>query len=194
MFGYFKYKVRFVRKDGTVRYDESKIQHDWLKAVCFTETPIDHVYLQTKKIYGRQMQFEPYGLAFREDVVLRRNGNPLFYFYSSNSLIKSSLDQLCYDPSCVKYKNVMPYFQEFGPPLFSRENAVDIDFRWEREWRISGDFSFSLSDVAFGLCPKEDKETFKRMVNNQFPFIDLNDDVNLIKGELKKWLHLQNIK
>jgi hypothetical protein len=41
-----------------------------------------------------------------------------------------------------------PWFSKFGGPS-------DIDFRWEREWRVVGDFSFSLSDVAFGFCPAE---------------------------------------
>jgi hypothetical protein len=78
-FGYFNFKIRYTRSDGRVLNPGSQIKRDWLKAVCFTETPIDHVHLQTEDIQGRQLKFQPFGLAFRESVVRRANGNPIFY-------------------------------------------------------------------------------------------------------------------
>jgi hypothetical protein len=29
-----------------------------------------------------------------------------------------------------------------------------MDFHWEREWRVRGDFTFSREDVLFVMCPE----------------------------------------
>jgi hypothetical protein len=44
-FGYFTYKVPFTRTDGRKLNQNSLVRRDWLRAVCFTETPLDHIYL-----------------------------------------------------------------------------------------------------------------------------------------------------
>ena len=89
----------------------------------------------------------------------------------------------------------MPLFEAFGPPLFSKPYAAsEIDFRWEREWRIAGDFSFSLSDIAFGLCPASKKSEMERLVDHAFPFIDPMADIEAIKKELRTYPSLADIK
>ena len=44
-FGYFNYKVPY-KKGEKVLNSKSKVRRDWLRSVCFTETPLDHVSLQ----------------------------------------------------------------------------------------------------------------------------------------------------
>ena len=194
-FGYFKYKVRFARRDGRVVNSDSPIQHDWLRAVCFTETPIDHVYLQTQDIQGRQLRFQPYGIGFREDVVKRAGGNPIFYFQTMNHGFKYALDQMALHPRSLTFKSVMPFYEAFGPSLFSKPyGPSEVDFRWEREWRIAGDFTFSLSEIAFGLCPAAEKREFEKLVNHQFPFVDPTADISVVKDELRSWSDLSDIK
>lgn len=194
-FGYFNFKIKYTRPDGRVLNPNSQIKRDWLKAVCFTETPIDHVHLQTKEIYGRQLSFQPYGLTFRESVVRRANGNPIFYVQTTNQSVRFALDKMAESTNSADFKTIMPLYEGFGPPWFPRQDGpTEIDFRWEREWRIAGDFSFSLSDVAFGLCPASDKSFFETLVNREFPFVDPTADINLIKAELHTWPHLADLR
>jgi hypothetical protein len=95
----------------------------------------------------------------------------------------------------VDFKPTMPLIEGFGPPWFRRaDGPSEVDFRWEREWRVAGDFSFSLSDVAFGLCRRADKAKFEALVGAQFPFVDLTDEVEAIKHMLRQWPHLRDLR
>jgi hypothetical protein len=107
-FGYFNYKVPFKRADGRVLNQNSHVRRDWLRSVCFTETPLDHVYLQMQPIYGRQLHFEPYGLAFPESAVRGMNGNPVLYIQTTNQNIRSAFDRLVTDPLAHAFKSMMP--------------------------------------------------------------------------------------
>ena len=194
-FGYFNFKIRYTRPNGTVLNPNSMIKRDWIKAVCFTETPIDHVSLQTEDILGRQLKFQPFGLAFREAVVRRANGNPIFYVQTTNQGVRDALDKMAEAPNSSDFKPLMPLIEGFGPPWFRRpEGPAEIDFRWEREWRVAGDFSFSLSDVAFGLCPASQKTMFEGLVKDEFPFVDPTDDIDVIKAELRGWPRLRDLR
>src|SRR5690606_19047150 len=93
-FGYFQYKVAWHAASGYTKNENSKIQRTWLQSVCFTETPIDHVHYQMRRIAGRNLEFQPYGLAFWEKSIRAKGGNPIFYFDSNNQPIKNSLDNL----------------------------------------------------------------------------------------------------
>jgi hypothetical protein len=194
-FGYFNYLVKYTRADGSQKNVTSKVQRDWLKAVCFTETPINHVHLQTKKIIGRRLHFEPYGLAFKEHIVRKRSGNPLFYVDTRNKLLRGSLDSIANSLDCPKHRYLMPFVEGFGPPWYqSQSSPQEVDFRWEREWRVVGDFMFALGDVAFGFCPEVDIPDFESLVSNKFPFVDPNGDIDILKIKLRKWPHLADLK
>ncbi len=193
-FGYFDYKVRVTTAFGVLS-SKSLVQRDWLRVACFTETPIDHVCLQMQEISGRQSCFGPYGLAFREDVVRRANGNPVFYVQTTNQKLRHAFNQMAEASNAADFKDLMPLVEGFGAPWFTKYyGPTEIDFRWEREWRVVGDFSFSLADVAFGLCPKSCKNIFEKFVGQSFPFVDPNDDMNAIKQELRNWSHLRDLK
>jgi hypothetical protein len=87
----------------------SLVQRKWLLAACFTETPIDHVYLQCQQIQGRQLHFESYGLAFFEQTVRAKGGNPIFYVDTTNRGIRNSLDAIPQSPICQQMKGMMPF-------------------------------------------------------------------------------------
>lgn len=195
-FGYFNYKVPYKRADGKVLNSTSHVRRDWLRSVCFTETPIDHVHLQMQPIYGRQLHFEPYGLAFKEEVVRGLNGNPVLYVQTTNQNIRLAFDQLVTQPLAMAFKSMMPLVEGFGTPWFPRPYGPnEIDFRWEREWRIIGDFSFTLSDVAFGFCQSADISYFESMVGGVFPFIDPSQkNIQAAKQKLKQHKPLSNLK
>lgn len=182
-FGYFNFSVSYKSNNPN-----SKIQRSWLKSVCFTETPIDHIHIQFNNILGRHFSFQKYGLAFFEESIRSHLGNPVMYFNTVNKDMRDSLDTIPTSDECSRMKHILPFFEGFGPPLFPKNPPIsEIDFRWEREWRIVGNFSYSLeSDVAFGICPIDKVKYFEESVSGQFPFIDPSPEyIEKMKVKLK---------
>ncbi len=194
-YGYFNFKVKLKKANGKVSNPHSLIERKWLTSVCFTETPVDHVHLQCKQISGRQLHFQPYGLAFFEDAVRKQGGNPVFYVDSTNQNIRHAWDQIPTLPNCADFKSIMPLVEGFGPPFYKRfDSPNEIDFRWEREWRVPGHFKFDFSDVAFGLCKAPDISNFESMVGGSFPFVDPTEDLANVKAKLKNWPKLKSFR
>lgn len=188
-FGYFNYKVPFNGNNPT-----SRVIRNWLFSVCFTETPVDHIYVQCEAIQGRQLSFQPYGLAFFEESIRRSNGNPVMYFDSNNTRIKAALDSLIVLPNCNLYSDTMILYEGFGPPIYNVQGVTEIDFRWEREWRIKGNYNFNLeNDVAFGICPTNEITHFETLTGNRIPFIDPTKPIGLIKKKLRSYPRLSGL-
>lgn len=172
-FGYFNFKIPYRKKNGTLINANSRVQRAWLRSVCFTETPVDAIGFQCQFNPTRRCQFEPFGLAFFESPVRKARGNPIFYVDSENADLRSSLDVIPASIVCEGFAPMMPFFECFGKPIYSGGgSAKEIDFRWEREWRIVGDFEFSKLDVAFGLCPEERISGFESLVSRNYLFVD----------------------
>lgn len=186
-YGYFNLKVPYGHRNQT-----SQVKRQWLLAACFTETPIDHVYLQTLDIQGRQQHFQPYGLAFSENVVRGKGGNPIFYIDTSNQSIRASLDAIPTSAICQTMRPMMPFIEGFGPPWFPGNNPSD--FRWEREWRVAGDFDFQIGDIAYGICPKNEIPHFENLTGNTVPFVDPTQHMELVKMKLRSYPKLANLK
>jgi hypothetical protein len=174
-FGAFNLKVPLRRGDGTMTNPGSRVDRNWLLSVCFTETPLAQIHFQVKEVLGRRLDFKPYGLAFFEQSLRAKGGNPVFYFNSENEQIVSTLNNMATSEDCHKFKSILPLYEAFGPRLFKR-NALQqreiVDFRWEREWRINGNFMFSSSDIAFGICPLSEIEHFQTITKNSVIFVD----------------------
>ena len=125
------------------------------KVVCFTETPIDQIEVLLERVHGRNITLEPYGLVFKKEYIRQREGNPVFY--ASGSLF-NSLWRL--------YRLAV---QDNFPALENRFLALvnkcdkEVDFHWEREWRITGNLEFNLDDIYCGLCPEEDIDHFENV-------------------------------
>jgi hypothetical protein len=195
-FGYFHYKVSIPRKSGFgVTNHGSNVKRHWLKSVCLTETPLDHIQIQMQSIVGRSLHFEPYGLAFKEEFIRSKGGNPVMYFDSGNSDIITSLDDMATSQDAPKFKSIMPLFEGFGPRLYGRGSPVD--FRWEREWRAPNDIIFEFHDIAFGLCKSSEIDYFSGLVGNSIPFVDPVGDKNhlqSLKAHLRSFPHLLDLK
>ncbi len=185
-FGYFNYKVRLEEKGRPAKNPDSKIQRKWLRSVCFTETPIEHVHFQMRHIAGRNLHFESYGLAFWESAIRKKGGNPLFYFDSTNQAVIAGLDAIAVSEDCERFKNTLPLYESFGPSLYAPKR--EVDFRWERERRVVGDVAFTAADVAFGICARDDIAYFENLAQHKFPFVDPRDDMAAVKQKLGKRL------
>lgn len=192
--GYFNFKVPYQRGNQTLNQN-SQVQRSRLKSSCFTETPIDHVYLQTLNIQGRQLHFQPYGLAFSENVVRSKGGNPIFYIDTTNQNIRAALDAIPTSSLCQAMQPIMPFIEGFGPPWFqSSFGPSEVDFRWEREWRVVGDFNFQIADIAYGLCPENEIPHFEAMTGYTIPFVDPTQHMELVKMKLRSYPKLANLK
>ncbi len=196
-YGHFNYKVPIRYEDGYVHNEKSKVQRSWLKCACFTETPFDHIHIQTQEILGRKLQFEPYGLAFTEKFLASKGASPVMYYWGDNEPIKLALDEIAFSDIAEKFKPAMSFFESFGPGSHKSQKGKTIDFRWEREWRTNSDIDFEYSDVAFGLCKTIDIEEFEKMVGFAFPFVDpVGDEEHLAKAKdrLRLYPKLRGLK
>jgi hypothetical protein len=182
-FGYFQYKVPIVRRGYLPKNAQSKVKRSWLRSVCFTETPIDHVHFQMEKIEGRSLAFQPYGLAFHESFIRKQGGHPVFYFDSGDSQLMAPLDFMAISVDFERLQPLLPLYQSFCQRFDGKQG--DVDFRWEREWRVARDVTFTSSDVAFGICDARDIEFFEHIVEQKFPFVDPRDEMNPIKNKLR---------
>ncbi len=125
------------------------------KTVCFTETPLNQIAPLCRKIPGRQIELQPYGLVFHREFLLESGGSPAFYINSDGteirdylieqfrehfkgikSLKKFKLSQL------TRHEQIIQYYS------FINKMGHRHDFSWEREWRYGGDFKFGYDDLV----------------------------------------------
>lgn len=146
------------------------------KVVCFTETPIDQIEVLLERVHGRNTIFSPYGLVFKKEYIRQKGGNPVFYITGNLSDPLWSL----YDYAS---KNVFP---DTCCKVLALINKCDdaIDFHWEREWRITGNFAFELKEIYCGLCPEADIPYFENKYN--IVFIAPHWGINKILDNLVK--------
>ncbi len=182
-FGHFKFNidVGFKKRGG--------IPLDWLKCVCFSEAPLRELksfYTATQDPRNSSLKhnkYQKFGIGFSTEFVRSKKGHPVFYFDSRRDDIVAALDSIPTGESLSHWKPLLPLFEQYGPKLHIQDKR-EIDFRWEREWRAIGDFTFTFSEVAFGLCPEEKISDFKNLVNNSFPFIDPDWTADKLEQEL----------
>jgi len=155
------------------------------RCVCFTETPLEQVWMMTKEIQFRQVRLRPYGLAFTKVFGRRRGANPVWYLDITpghdwltipvNHLVKISQrgesraiqgyhpttpDGPLINPPLAQDPILMltPFIEQMGP----MSNGSRKEFWWEREWRKVGDFTFppSFSQVVVAFVPEDDHLKF----------------------------------
>lgn len=188
-FGHFQYQI-------PVGYQpKSMMPLEWLQSVCFSEAPISELrsfYEATKREATRVNKYQKYGLAFSQNLVRSRGGHPLFYFDSNNSSIVDAVNAIGLPANRQVTKPILPLFESFGRKLHSTTGVGSTDYRWEREWRHVGDFTFQLDEVSFGLCPETEIPSLEGRVNGAFPFVDPDWDQEKIRSHFlrKGFSHL----
>lgn len=93
------------------------------RCVCFTEAPISELaalfsLARIAEEPSHQTRYEPYGIAVKKDWLFEKGGRPVIYQSDSEY---TSL------PTNLQYRHVR------------YEPGNQIDFTWEREWRIQAD-------------------------------------------------------
>ncbi len=156
------------------------------RCVCFTETPLEQVWMMTREIDLRQIRLQPYGLAFTKVFGRRRGVNPVWYLditpghdwltNAVNSLVEVSRRGESFSisspppdvtgalikapgPEYDPILQITPFIEQMGPI----GGGSKKEFWWEREWRKVGDFTFSASytHVVAAFVPEADHNAFR---------------------------------
>jgi Putative abortive phage resistance protein AbiGi, antitoxin len=137
-----------------------------MKVVCFSETPLEHIYSLCASIANRRVHLSSYGIAFTKVAARQRGANPVWYIDMTPGrtwLVAGALNHLRDEavahgdfPASDAAK-ILP----FAEPMGSWGPGRRREFWWEREWRHHGDFLFGWDEVALVLCPEEDVTEFE---------------------------------
>lgn len=141
------------------------------RVVCFTEAPLEQAWSFVVPISGRQMQLQPYGLAFTKRRARLLEINPVWYVDTTRGhtwlmrevwslvdrAIEAGLSTFRMDPIA----KIAPFVDMMG--TWGDEPSERKEFWWEREWRHRGDVKFELEHVAVIFCPEHDMEAFREI-------------------------------
>lgn len=143
------------------------------KCVCFTETPLEYVYLLHETINGRQCQLSNYGIAIPKKVGRKKGINPVWYIDITpghswlmdpiNALTQKSISEKCFTTSDIL--KLTPFIEQMGTRKIPGGKCdYKKEFWWEREWRYRG--SFILPQRILLLCPEEEHEEFREIISD----------------------------
>jgi len=138
-----------------------------MKVVCFSETPLEHVYSMFQSIRGRTVNLSGYGVAFTKDKARSKGINPVWYVDMTPGRtweVAPALDDLRTEArnspggfGSHHAAKILPFIEQMGTwSAGSRK-----EFSWEREWRHLGDLDLGLLDVALVLCPEAEIDDFE---------------------------------
>lgn len=143
------------------------------RVVSFSETPLEHIYSLVADISGRQIELQPYGLAFTKMAARRIGINPVWYVDRTagaphqwrlskalNELKQSAVAKGDFHSSATA--KLLPFCQVMGT-----WPDHQVEFWWEREWRHPGDLAFTVDAVSLWLCPEAEIEDFTTHVLQQ---------------------------
>jgi hypothetical protein len=129
------------------------------RVVCFSETPLEHIYSLVADIENRQVRLAPYGVAFTKVVARRRGVNPVWYVDQSWARtwhIAKAIDELVDDAKGTPNFHEQPiaHLAPFVESMFTHPESRK-EFWWEREWRHAGDMHIPFGQVIW-LCPENE--------------------------------------
>ncbi len=154
-------------------------------AVCLTETPINEIHCLLE-IGSRSVQLAPYGLVFLKERLQAKGVSPVMYINNETGDKEAVVAALCslIQTHPVEAAEIIPLISVFGrklrPPGATHTPTGEMDFRWEREWRMPngrGALQFDHNDVFVGLCRHEEISDFKLLM----PGIDFIDPIRNMK-------------
>lgn len=176
--------VKALKPIGQFNYQKwySKVNPNDLKAVSFTETPLNEIFLFVGIKY-KALQFSSYGLVFNREELARSPSYaaPVLYFSQPEGDPKflnvfNQLEQ----KHLADFRDVLYLFDKFGKTYQNK----DYNFMWEREWRIKGDFSNIRKYIKFGLCPEADISIFEKKFQG-ITFVDPFFNPRQIEAKLR---------
>jgi len=151
------------------------------RAVCFTETPLEHAWMMCSDIEHRSMQFNGYGIAFTKTFARRNGTNPVWYLDITpghdwltvpiTKLVQEAEAAairavgLAGDPSSLATAPILrltPFIEQMGPTSTGRK-----EFWWEREWRHIGDLNFRPKDIVVVFAPENTHDALSTALSSE---------------------------
>lgn len=144
--------------------------------VCFTETPLEHIWMMVQDIDGRSVNFAPYGLVVSKTTARTSAVNPVWYIDITpgngrdwltkpiNELVEAAIagcrgldgfldvDVLTRSPIF----QITPFVEQMGLTQRTRK-----EFWWEREWRRVHAFHLRPRGVVAILAPESEHDTWR---------------------------------
>jgi hypothetical protein len=171
-----------------VRTSETS-QTDFFAATSFSETPLGEIHCLFE-IGLRAIQLEPYGLVFLKDRLSARGVSPVIYINNQqgdkDQVVRALASLRKTHPEAAR--QILPLVSVFGQklqPVGGTLSPGQVDFRWEREWRLptaSGLLGFERDDLFVGLCPHEEIRAFEK----QYPLLQFIDPRRNVKWYASK--------
>jgi hypothetical protein len=165
------------------------------RVVCFSETPLEHIYSLVADIEGRRVWLRPYGLAMTKLTARRMGIGPIWYVNQTTGFdweVTPAVNEL--NERAVREGNfhedpiakLTPFLEQMG----TWSEGSRKEFWWEREWRHVGPLWLPSRGVIW-LCPEADMGTFREKVG-EAPLIDptwgLEQIIAHLAGfEAKEW-------
>jgi len=155
--------------------DPEDQQRQSQRVVCFSETPLEHIYSMVADIAGRQVRLRPYGVAFTKLAARARGANPVWYVDMTpgrDFTLAHAVDALkaaavaSGDFHHEHVARILPFFEQIGtwpgPPPSQKE------FWWEREWRKVGDYDL-FAQRPLWICPEAEQQEFRNFAHQHLP-------------------------
>lgn len=167
--------------------------HDCLacqQAVCFTETPLEHLHLLLEPItdLSRACEFEPYGIATTKRLARDTAVNPVWYtdispkghdwlMNSVNALVTQAADRVVTrrksGDAAAHFKQydvaqISPFVEQMGSGVATGGRAYQKEFWWEREWRHRGDYLLPIWFIV--LAPAEEHKDLEALMTALWKF------------------------
>lgn len=155
---------------------------DTQKAVCFTETPLEHAWMMCSDIEKRQVRFDGYGIAFTKTYARRSGVNPVWYLditreeYGFRDWLTNPVNRMVNDlesiiqnvgPSEAARADILrltPFMEQMGP----MNNGGQKEFWWEREWRKVGSFLFQPRHIVVVFAPESEHTELGEFVARRY--------------------------
>jgi hypothetical protein len=148
-------------------------QKETQRVVCFTETPLEHVYSMFAEIASRVNEFRPYGLGLTKMVARRAQINPVWYVdltdpspWPLRNALNSVIDHATKEGWFEEAKAIFPMIEL----MYTRRDDEGTvmkrnEWWWEREWRHVGDVDLvPLWDKILWFSPEEEITDVERLV------------------------------
>ena len=173
------------RLEAQNRFGMGKNHTESPRCVCFSEVPLH----QLKRLADKRGS---YGIVFRKDFIVARNGGPILYAYQDTPhamAIRTLIDKAVGKADDPIWR-VAPFIDQPG-----QYGSSSYFFEWEREWRHVGNLQFDEADPVFLIIPEDLHEAARHFFDNaereqlgpnyKCPFIDPYWGLEKIKGILK---------
>ena len=127
------------------------------QCVCFSESPVSKLPYIMAHAGAHKFKYQPYGVMVSKRWFYEQGGRPVIYGAAED------FDKL---PDDMRHRHVLLHY---GKPY-------DIDFTWEREWRLkTAQLALDPATVTVVVPTREARDGFAEKFGNKWHYLVLSD-------------------